>query len=370
MSSPWIDIAIAVAFVFFVFSMVVSGLNELINWVGQVRSKQLWQALHELTRADVGFGVEDPRVDRQLMSRVFTFLHGLRDTFFRIPTGRVDHRPQLRPKGDLQGSEEFLSVLRSTAAFRSLETAAGGRTAIRHVPATTFADALQELVLRGDGELRRILDGLHVLSPVRRKLDDLEALVQTSVAVFHDQVSSWFDGQMAGLSRRYRKDVRRVMFALGMLVAVVANVNAVHVVASAQRDSDLRQALATSATEAGAAATGAATCTSATGDPNSGAAKLECLRDDIARARALKVTTFWDLEGPCRNGKPCSSWARRALDVVPAARDKVLHHPLASVGRLIGWLLTAIALSFGGAFWFDLLRRAVGYRRVAPGKGN
>lgn len=369
MTSPWIDIAIAVAFVFFVFSMVVSGLNELINWIGQVRSKQLWQALHDLTRADVGYGVDHPRAERQLASRVVKFLQGLRDTFFRIPTGRVDHRPLVRPKGDLHGSEEFLSVLRSTASFRSLETAAGGRTAIRHVPATTFVGALQELVLRGDGELRRILNELHVLSPMRRKLDDTEALVVTNAAAFRDEVSLWFDSQMAQLSHRYRKDVRRVMFALGLLVAVVANVNAIHVVASAQRDSDLRQALVVSATEAAASPT-ATTCPATTANPDSGTARLECLRDDIARARALKVTTFWDLDGPCRNGKPCSSWARRTLDVVPAAWHTAIHRPLASLGRLLGWLVSAVALSFGGAFWFDLLRRAVGYRRVAPAKGN
>jgi hypothetical protein len=365
MSSPWIDIAIAVAFVFFVFSMVVSGLNELLNWVGQVRSKQLWQAIHHLTTAEVGFS---QRVERQLASRVIRFLHGFVDTFLRIPTGKVDHRPLVRPMSDLTGSEEFLSVLRSTAAFRSLETAIGGRTSIRHVPAATFAGALQELALRGDGELQRIVEGLSPLSPLRRQIDDLTLLVSSNAIAFRDHMSGWFDAHMTELSRRYRKDVRRVMFALGLGVAVVANVNAIHVVASAQRDSDLRQALTASATQAVSAGTGA-TCPGASGDA-SGAAKLECLRDDIARARALRVTTFWDLDGPCRNGKACSSWFRRALDVVPSAWSKIIHHPLLTAGWLIGWLLSAIALSFGGAFWFDALRRAVGYRRVTPAQGH
>jgi len=382
MNSPWIDIAIAVAFVFFVFSMVVSGANELLNWIGQVRSKQLWSALHSLTSDRVGFGVDlkatadksidkiEKRIDQQIWSRVYRFWHGLLDTFIRIPTGKVDHRPIIRLTGDLTGPEEFLSVLRSTAALRSLETAAGGRTSIRHIPPDTFADAIQEIGLRGDGELQRIIEGLHPLSPLRRHVDDVALLVSSNAFALRDHMSSWFDGQMRELSRRYRKDARRVMFALGLVVAIVANLSAIHIVASAQRDSDLRQALVANASAAvGQGA--ASTCVAASGAAGSeGSARLQCLRDDIGRASALRVTTYWEFSGPCRNGKPCSSWGRRALDVVPSMFDKIFHHPLSALGRLIGWLLSAIALSFGGAFWFDALRRLVGYRRPAQAQAG
>lgn len=364
MSSPWIDIAISVAFVFFVFSMVVSGLNELCNWFGQVRSKQLWQALHDLTTPDAGFAKAPAGRNGPVWSRVARFLLGLANTFFRIPTGRIDHRPLLAPEGDLSGSSEFLSVLRSTAAFRSLETAIGGRSSIRHVPPPVFADALQELGLRGDGELQRVLDGLHVMSPLRRQVDDLNLLVSSNIAAFHERMSGWFDHQMNELSRRYRRDVRRVMFALGFVVAVGANLNAITVVADAQRDSDLRQALVAGATQAAAQDT--ATCPASTGQGAAG--PLDCARDRIAQARSLRVTTFWNLDGPCRDAKPCSNWGERALDVLPAAAGKVVHHPLASIGRLIGWLLASIALSFGSSFWFDAVRRLVGYRRVPPAR--
>lgn len=366
MSSPWIDVAIAVAFVFFVFSMVVSGLNELINWVGQVRSKQLWGALHELATSDTGFGIDVPRVERQIFSRVLRFLHGIRDTFFRVPTGRIDHRPTVKPTVALSGPAAFLAALRSTAAFRSIETAIGGRTSIKHIPPAIFADALQELRQRGADEFDDLLHQLDPGSPMRRRIDDLLGSAAAQGEEFRQHVSGWFDDQMRELSRRYRKDARRVMFALGLVVAVGANVNAINVVSSAQRDSDLRQALTLSATSA--VSSGASTTGCATGTDASGTARLECLRDQVAKARALRVTTFWGLDGNCRDGKPCSSWFERATDVVPAFFSMVVHHPLASLGRLIGWLVSAIALSFGGAFWFDLLRRAVGYRRVTPAK--
>ena len=365
MSSPWIDVAIAVAFVFFVFSLLVSGLNELVNWVGQVRSKQLWMALHELSTPGIGTSQLDEH-QRELATRVIRFLHGLRDTFFLLPTGRIDHRPAVKAAGELIGPDAVLDALRSTAAMRTLETAIGGKTSIRHVPPTVFANALAELSMRGDGgELRRLLDGLDPASPLRRHIDDIGTTVESSIVAFKSEMSSWFDDQMNELSRRYRKDVRRVMFALGLLVAVATNLSAINVVSSAQRDSDLRQALVASA--GAAVADNGASCATSTSQAAGGSAKLQCLRDEIGRARSLRITTFWGLDGPCRNGKPCSSWGRRALDVVPAAWSKLVHHPLATGGRLIGWLLAGIALSFGATFWFDALKRLVGYRKPSGG---
>lgn len=359
MSSPWLDVAVALTFVFFVFSLVVSGINELLNWVGQVRSKQLWAAIARLAEGDTG---GTSATSRQVRSRLTAFVYGLRDTFFAIPTGRVDHRPAV--DGTLSPSSSsnvgaLLSALRGTAALRSLETAVGGRTSIRHIAPDVFADAWQELGQLGDGALQGLFGRLDESSALRRHVETTALLEASNPYARHAAMAWWFDRQMAELSRRYRKDARRVMFALGLGVAVVANLNAINLVASAQRDSDLRQALTAGAAQAVAAGS-SPTC------PATGGAEgeLRCLGAEIGRARSLRVTTMWDLKEPCRNGRPCSSWFRRALDVVPSAVGMVVHHPWAALGRLIGWLVTAIALSFGAAFWFDLLKRLVGYRRT------
>ena len=38
-------------------------------------------------------------------------------------------------------------------------------------------------------------------------------------------------------------------------------------------------------------------------------------------------------------------------------------------GKLLGWLLTAVATSFGAQFWFNLLSEALKLRRLAPSPG-
>ena len=46
--SDHLDWAIAMAVVFFLGGLVVSGLNEGMNWATRVRSKFLWAYLHDL----------------------------------------------------------------------------------------------------------------------------------------------------------------------------------------------------------------------------------------------------------------------------------------------------------------------------------
>src|SRR5438105_4075646 len=47
-SSEWLDIAIGVVLVWFLFSLVVSATNEAMNRVLAIRAKNLWQALDQL----------------------------------------------------------------------------------------------------------------------------------------------------------------------------------------------------------------------------------------------------------------------------------------------------------------------------------
>lgn len=46
--SEYLDLAIAMGVVFFLASLVVSGLNELVQWILRIRAKFLWAFLHDL----------------------------------------------------------------------------------------------------------------------------------------------------------------------------------------------------------------------------------------------------------------------------------------------------------------------------------
>lgn len=53
-----IDVVIAMALVFFVFSLVTSGLREVVAWLGSTRSKVLWQSVRELLDDPISCGLQ------------------------------------------------------------------------------------------------------------------------------------------------------------------------------------------------------------------------------------------------------------------------------------------------------------------------
>ena len=52
--SPYLDLATGLAVIFFLCSLVVSGLNEGLNWITRVRAKFLWAYLHDLFDSERG----------------------------------------------------------------------------------------------------------------------------------------------------------------------------------------------------------------------------------------------------------------------------------------------------------------------------
>jgi hypothetical protein len=53
-----IDVVIAMALVFFVFSLVTSGLREVVAWLGSTRSKVLWRSVRELLDDPISCGLQ------------------------------------------------------------------------------------------------------------------------------------------------------------------------------------------------------------------------------------------------------------------------------------------------------------------------
>src|SRR5215218_10473226 len=47
--SEYLDLVVGLAVVFFLTSLVVSGLNEALQWATRIRPKFLWAFLHDLT---------------------------------------------------------------------------------------------------------------------------------------------------------------------------------------------------------------------------------------------------------------------------------------------------------------------------------
>ncbi|MCS6913001.1 MAG: hypothetical protein RMK29_18425 [Myxococcales bacterium] len=199
--------------------------------------------------------------------------------------------------------------------------APGGRRP-SYIPSRTFATVMLDLVGAGGGPPA-------VCALLEQAGGDGERARQV--------LARWFDDAMDRVSGSYRRRSQRSILVLSLLVTVAINGDTLALANSLWRESMLRDAFASAAREAG---------------------------------RGLHLSAL-DLQREVERLRPPLGWRspllppRTQLDPPPGLpwyRDTFVLGWLAS--KVLGLLLTALAVSLGAPFWFDLLNRISNIRAV------
>jgi hypothetical protein len=196
-----------------------------------------------------------------------------------------------------------------------------------------------------------------------------------SLETRRDALEQFFNDNTERMTSWYRRHVRWVLLAIGLVLAVALNINTLHIARTLSEDSDLREhivtqaladlnvdsplgyqlgcSLAPTADADPASGPSAATTPAAAPADSAGQEKLaeDCeqqLREGIQRrlayAESLGLPLGWSNDSlPSRalpNGQYYSEWLM----------------------KLLGWLMTALAICVGAPFWFDILNRLANIR--------
>ena len=223
-----------------------------------------------------------------------------------------------------------------------------------YIGSGTFAAALVDLLVHGDDDQstedteddQSTEDAEEKAAQFIRKVSGdpelgraLRALSSTgveTVAELRTEIATWFDDGMNRVSGWYRRQTQWIIFAIGAGVTLFANASTVHVAADLWRDDMLRYSVAQQAVS----------MASPTPSP-----------DSLQASEALLASfpVGWEDEDPLgvREGVP--DWTSGTW-----------------FAHLMGWILTAAAVSLGAPFWFDLLGRVAKLRGTGkrPGGGR
>ena len=228
-----------------------------------------------------------------------------------------------------------------------------------------------------------LLDGVrHVDNPVLKKaLETLLASAQ-SIEEAQDKLEFWFNNRMDQLSEMYKKNIQYMSLIIGVLLAVLLNVDSLFVANTLWNDPALREALVQTAqaqlesgelensvTQSQEALQQAQNNAESTPEPTMPVtgevdntqtpSDTEQVQDSIQDLLALRLPIGWEftaLAGGCEPtvlGNPCDD-SRNLWNLGPAnnaAWFGIL------IRKLVGWAITVIAISQGAPFWFDLLNR-------------
>jgi hypothetical protein len=399
--SAIIDVAIGLVFVFTFVSLVASSAAEGIEGILKTRAMDLEKGIREILSDGGGKGMTKKLFEHPLIHALFVGDYDPGNLKDDVPL------PWKAPQSHMRWSKR-----------RNLPS---------YIPSKSFAEALIDIVARGPLSSRKTdtdKDGAKAIDisdvkALRKAVGDirnesLKRALLTAIDYGKDDIekvkanlAAWFDSSMDRVSGWYKRRVQLILFIIGLVVAVVLNVDALTTATRLMNDRSLRDAIvsaagnavvdlslpeATSEEEDGDGEdeepepqpepgaedaapeqpTDSAETPEAepedppeTEEPAPPAEQTPAGEDDpeevsVLRFEDLKIQ-FDELGFPMgwEKGYPGPQFAMcfDANDAWVCSGSSAVW-----VRTVLGWLVTAFAVMFGAPFWFDLLGKLVRLR--------
>ena len=303
--SEVLDVAIGVIFVFLLVSLICSAIREGIEAWMRSRATHLEQGIREL--------LHDPKAT------------GLAKALYDHPMVSVLYRGKYQPIDTIKGW--------TTALTRN-------KTLPSYIPSRNFALALMDMAARGPRveaatsdaaadvlSIEQIRKNISTLgSPaVQRVLLTAIDTAQGDLERVQKNIEAWYDAAMDRVSGWYKRTTQALLFVLGLVIAVLLNVNTITIADYLYRDKAAREAMVARAQSAAA---------------NPEFANRATYQSIQTELESLKLPIGWDQPLPQRpgsNGQPTTDWLK----------------------VIVGLLITAFATTLGAPFWFDLLNKVM-----------
>lgn len=311
-SFPILDVVVGLGFLYLLFALACTALNEVIASAFQRRAKVMRR------------GVEQLLGDAALTDRIY----------------RHPSIASLSSKG-----------------WKSLKPPS-------YISAERFAEALTDELTGEDRPLNdtaALRAGIDALPPApKRQLRMLFDVAKGDPDAFRSRVAEWFSEGMDRVSGWYKRDVQRQTYAMAILVVLVLNLDSVQLINRLWADSGLRTAAVEQA-RARVQATGVAEVP-----------VMEYTGGDSPDAGEPVLTGMSSLtDSETRLLSSLRGWAddrsRLTADLVVRGDSlgvRSMWLAGAVVTHLPGWIITVLAIGLGAPFWFDLLNRFMNLRNA------
>jgi hypothetical protein len=266
LNSTVLEVAIGLVFCYAAVALMVSSITEAISSALKLRAKSLL------------IGVKQLLNDQQ-----FTGL--ARDVY---------NHALVSPRGDGKAPDQ--SGLKNLPAY---------------IPSVHFATALMESLQSIPGDVAELRNDIARISDpqLRQLLQGMYSRSEGEISRLQQQLADWFDNGMDRLSGMYKRQTQLISFLVALAIAVLFNIDSVHLFSGLWIHPMLAAALSSPA------------------DTQAFAATLDQLQ-------ALPV-----------------GWSGRQLDT-----------PAQIATMALGLIITASSALFGAPFWFDLLQHLVQLR--------
>ena len=337
-----LDVILGLAFVYLLLSLICSAINEYLSALLNRRGHALIEGIEQLLE-----DAKDPHLKSDVLDHRL-----IRSMFSRGRFGRV-RKPSYIPARTfamalLDAVENPSPRARAAAAAAPtakapdadavLGTAAHG---VRDILDLLKDDALDDVVQSFGAEVEDAVGKAPLPAGARRSVANAVATTRTDLQKLHDSVEVWFNNAMDRVSGEYKRRTQVWLFFIGLLVAILMNADSIAMWRQLSSNQQLQNSLASTAVAQLPNLTPRS-------QPSDSA-------PDMAHAKKVYDAAITGLE----QSQLHFGWSAADRDDLrgvwsPKGRG--------FLPKLLGFLFTAVALSLGAPFWFDVLNKIINIR--------
>lgn len=303
--SQILEVALGVVFVFMLVSIICSAVREGIEAWRKSRAAYLEHGIRELLHDTGGVGLARDLYQHPLISGLYG-------------GGYTEGRRATRPSILARGGELPSYIPTRNFALALMDMAARG-------PLTDVVSGDPDAPALTLESMRRNVTGLRS-PPVQRVLLTAIDAAEGDLNKARAAIEKWYDSAMDRVSGQYKRSTSWVLFWIGLAVAVMLNVNAITLADYLYRNDSAREMLVARAQTA--------------------VADTDYLERSYQDAKATLDSASLPIGWAKGWGAPHPRSARAQFEIWSDA-----------IAPVLGLLLTALAVTFGAPFWFDLLNK-------------
>jgi hypothetical protein len=317
--SSVIDVAIGLVFVFLLLSFIASAVKEGLEALFKRRATDLENGIKELLGTD--------EIGKTFIESLYN--HGLINSLF---AGKYN-----APKVQLPS----------------------------YIPSKNFALALMDLRNQSQSQSQSQSEGaaprVSLPQNVKQAFDAFEITAGKDADKMQKHVEDWYNSSMDRVSGWYKRRTQWWLFGIGILITLAVNVDCITIANRLSTDKTLREAVVQSAQEQARSNPALATVTSQTSSTAQG--KVASDTDDSIRKIKVNLSALDGIGLPLGWKEDLKEWHiekdRAENETVDDKKSSALRDAYWNLifSHIPGWLLTALAVSLGAPFWFDMLNK-------------
>ncbi len=337
--SSMLDIAIGITFIFLLLSVFATAINEIILSSLNMRGKDLLRGIQAML---------DEKNNNGLVAKVYN-----NGQVYGLFKGDFDPKKRHELPSYIPSRNFAIAVLDVVHQQGAAWIAANAANAPAQQPplvpqqapnpAAPAAPTAVNTIIAITQEVKAGAAAL-AANPLTDKLGkpliSMIAMAGNDANKLQKAVEDWYNSAMDRVSGWYKYRTQRVLFVIGLVMAILLNANTIGIVRQISKDPTLRQSIVAAAQNVKPLQPTASLGMKAQMDSASQSF------DDVT---ALGIPLGWPYGAP----RLAAIW-RSPFTWNPWS---ALLYNRSSWETLLGWILTAIAVSLGAPFWFDALNK-------------